>query len=445
MNSVADGPTQKNTKLKAFWETIIGNPSKLVPENRMINAITIITLAVLVFMLIVNLSLPLPVVSIINISLLVITAIFFYLARFKKKYRLSTVLYGFTSYAALILIYRYNGGISGPTLFIFFLTFQLLVVITPRRQHLLWCVLHVLIGLGLTMLEKSFPAFVINSYGSEQARFLDIIFTYIIVLICLYFITNELRNSYIRERRLAELRLHSIEEQNRKLETLSRQKDKLFSIISHDMRSPLSTIQGYLELMSNTSLGEDEVHVKKELLSMTRHTSDMLLNMLTWQKTQMQGVEVKLSPVEVNSLIHEILKVQQSIAANKEIKIKFSTAYPITAMADPDMLRFAIRNVISNAIKFTNRRGSINIITYSFNGMCCIRIKDTGIGIPPDIQNQVFDLNAKTTYGTANEKGLGMGLPLCKEFIELQDGTIRFESKPNEGTEFIISLAALVK
>ena len=108
-------------------------------------------------------------------------------------------------------------------------------------------------------------------------------------------------------------------------------------------------------------------------------------------------------------------------------------------LADRDMLQLVIRNLVNNAVKFTEPGGQIGIDAKIQDGICLITISDTGKGIPFEMQKDLFSLAIKSTFGTQNEKGVGLGLSLCKEFTELQNGTIRFESEPGKGTRFFIS------
>ncbi len=433
-------PGKDNWDFK-WWNLMVGTSEEVSPENRLVNAVSIITLSAILIMLMVNLNLELWYVTTLNLVLAAFVSLCYYFSRFERKYRFSIVCCGALSYLTLIFNYHFNSGINGPTLFIFFLTFQLLITVTPKSQHLLWASLHIAVALALVYFENKFSDWAPLSYRNTGERNFDIVSTYIIVLIFIYFITSYLRDSYRKEKKLAEDCLHAIEEQNRKLENLSLEKDKLFSIISHDMRSPLSTIQGYLELITHSPNGDEEADVKKELLNLTKQTSDMLLNMLTWYKTQIDGVEVVKVPVNLNQVIGRVLEVQSSIATNKSIKISITVLHAAMAYTDENMVQVIIRNLVNNAIKFTPANGHIEIeLSKTTDGKCIISIRDNGIGMSLKKQAQVFKLATGATYGTNREKGLGIGLALCKEYIDKLDGSINFISTENNGTEFIVTL-----
>ncbi|OYX92059.1 MAG: hypothetical protein B7Y76_13370 [Sphingobacteriia bacterium 35-40-5] len=153
----------------------------------------------------------------------------------------------------------------------------------------------------------------------------------------------------------------------------------------------------------------------------------------------MGGVTVNLLPLNLKDAIMPTINLMQSIAIQKEISIEENINNSITVLADRDMLQLVIRNLLSNALKFTNPAGQININAKIEGNTSLITISDTGKGIPYEMQKDLFSVRVKSTFGTQNEKGVGLGLSLCKEFTELQNGTIRFESEPGKGTRFFIS------
>jgi two-component system sensor histidine kinase/response regulator len=213
------------------------------------------------------------------------------------------------------------------------------------------------------------------------------------------------------------------------------------SILAHDLKDPLASIQSFLELLSEYNIEEAErINIEKELLTRTQNASQMLANVLTWSKSQMDGVQPQIRTLNLAGTLGSTLQLSKSIAAEKGIETQFAIPENICVAADADMLQLVIRNLLMNAIKFTYPGGKIKLSTRLVDDKCTIMITDTGIGIPEEKKNTVFSLSDKTTYGTENEKGAGLGLVLCKNFIELQDGKIWFESQPGQGTAFFIAL-----
>jgi two-component system sensor histidine kinase/response regulator len=269
-------------------------------------------------------------------------------------------------------------------------------------------------------------------------------------IIFIFAITNFLRKNLKKERMLAEERARAIAaqnvkitEQNQLLERVNEEKTKLFSVVSHDLRAPIDSIRGFLELVNEGLLTKEETaQIHAELLDQTRYTSELLLNLLYWSKTQMQGITVHLVSVQAREIVEEITGGKLSRAARKGIKITHSINPRIEVIGDKDMLRIILRNLVNNAIKFTRPGGEIIIRAVIKEGNGEISVQDTGIGIPRERQDEIFQVRSGSTYGTENEKGIGLGLMLCKEFMEYQHGRIWFETTEGKGSTFYISLPA---
>ena len=223
---------------------------------------------------------------------------------------------------------------------------------------------------------------------------------------------------------------------------MNEEKNKLFSIISHDLRSPMDSIRGYLELLAENLLSEEEkTAIQDELLTQTKYTSELLLNILYWSKTQMQGLTVHLKPLQLKAIIEKTAGLAVAAGAKKGVKLTHSISPAIEVIGDDDMLVIVLRNLINNAIKFTPEGGEIVISTVeTTTNEIKIAVQDNGIGITPDKWDGIFSFKTQSTYGTNNEKGIGLGLMLCKEFVEYQHGKIWFESQVGTGTTFFITL-----
>ena len=154
----------------------------------------------------------------------------------------------------------------------------------------------------------------------------------------------------------------------------------------------------------------------------------------------MDGVTVKLTNLNLSDTLKNTLEMERIMALKKEIELTYEVNPAITVVADSDMLQLVVRNLVSNAIKFTPADGKIIVKTNIADYECRISITDNGRGIPFDQQPDMFSLKARSTYGTANEKGVGLGLVLCKEFTEQQGGRIGVESEPGKGSTFWFTL-----
>ncbi|MEO6524579.1 MAG: tetratricopeptide repeat-containing sensor histidine kinase [Mucilaginibacter sp.] len=232
-----------------------------------------------------------------------------------------------------------------------------------------------------------------------------------------------------------------INEQNQVLENNNLVKDKLFSVISHDLRSPITQVVGLLNLWEAGEMNHQEMSVLTPTVkSSIMHTLELLDNLLIWSKNQLQGFNFNPLAFDLRGLTEENLKNLDSIVDKKDISIENDIEPDTIVHADMEMIKIVLRNLISNAIKFTPDNGTIRISSYTKDGQIVICVEDTGIGIKEKDQAKIFSFTSHTTLGTANEKGTGIGLKICRDFIELNKGRIWMESKENIGSKFYVSL-----
>jgi two-component system, sensor histidine kinase and response regulator len=245
----------------------------------------------------------------------------------------------------------------------------------------------------------------------------------------------------ISKRKKAELLLI---ERERQLRELNSTKDKLFSIIAHDLRSPFNAILGFSGLLINDfstmNAAETEEYLKN-INTSAKHTLNLLDNLLAWAKSQTGKNIFNPENTSLRALINETLLVSKSIAKIKNISIVHNQSFDYDVYADVNMLKTVLRNLISNAIKFTHNDGEVSVSVVENKGHVEVTISDNGVGMSEEIRNKLFLIETGfTTKGTANEKGSGLGLVLCKEFVEKHGGNIWVNSEPEKGSDFVFSL-----
>lgn len=233
-------------------------------------------------------------------------------------------------------------------------------------------------------------------------------------------------------------------EEEKKLILLNATKDKLFSIIGHDLKSPLNSISGFSELLRKNvregNIEESEICLDTIDTSI-KNTFNLLDNLLTWAKTQTGQINFKPVIIPLLSTIEEAVNVLSTSAKLKGIFIHIDVAENIMIFADKNMLKIILQNLISNAIKYTNRGGNVILTSKSHLNSTEIIISDDGTGIKEITLNSLFSLNANiSTEGTASEKGSGLGLVICKEFVEKHRGKISVKSVPGKGSDFSVTL-----
>lgn len=272
------------------------------------------------------------------------------------------------------------------------------------------------------------------------------------VLVMMVFINFQKQKQFGRELRAKNVLIEAqvtelgalneeISEQNILLEADNKTKDKLLSIISHDLRSPLVNTKGILNLVNQGIVPEDQA--KQLLLQLETQymgTTSLLDNLLFWLKGQMSGKNLDKINMPVFPIVkgledeHRMLLDRKQILINNEIDPKF------TITADKEMIRIVLRNLISNAIKFTPEKGVIRVFASADNTETRISIQDSGIGMTPETIQRVNAKQYYTTAGTALEKGSGFGLMLCCDLISRHSGQLKIESEPNHGSVFTILL-----
>ncbi|MFZ4457251.1 MAG: hybrid sensor histidine kinase/response regulator [Bacteroidales bacterium] len=251
------------------------------------------------------------------------------------------------------------------------------------------------------------------------------------------FITKPFQAEEVKARVSTHLKLR---QQSKMLEELNSTKDKFFSIIAHDLRNPFSVLLGMSDLLlSNYESYDDETRL--ELISIqnetTKQTFKLLENLLEWAKIQRSAFDFVRQEINLNETIDQCVSHHKEISKQKEITINHELSGPVRLFADSNMVQTVLRNLLMNAIKFSNKGGEITISAAEQEHSFEITVKDNGVGISPENIQKLFKIeNSITTKGTANEKGTGLGLMLCKEFVEKHGGKIWVESELGKGSAF---------
>jgi len=274
-----------------------------------------------------------------------------------------------------------------------------------------------------------------NQAVINQQRIIQIILIIGIIIIC----GGAVYLKHIYDE--AKAKSNIINEQNRVLEANNLVKDKLFSVISHDLRSPITQVIGLLDLLDAGELTLKEMAtLTPAVKSSIGNTLELLDNLLIWSKDQLQGFHLNREAFNLYQLTTENIAALNGIIQQKQLTVDNDVLPDVVINADREMIQIILRNLISNAIKFTNPKGSIRITSSVDDGYTIICVADTGIGINDADQDKIFSFTSHTTLGTANEKGTGIGLKICKDFIELNNGRIWVESKEGVGSKFCIAI-----
>ena len=255
------------------------------------------------------------------------------------------------------------------------------------------------------------------------------------------YITKPLRHEEV----LARVHTHLLlRQQRRQLEIENAAKNKFFSIIAHDLRGPLHSIHELVKA-NKELLERQEFDQIKKLLDLeyaaTENLTKLLENLLTWARIQQGTIEFRPQTLNIGHLCRYTIEVLKPTAHQKQITLTSDLPGEALVLADMNMVETIVRNLVSNAIKFTPAGGNITISMKHAQHAVTIAITDTGIGIESDVLPKLFDIDRKYhRAGTAHEKGTGLGLILCKEFVERHGGTIQVKSELNHGSTFSFTL-----
>ncbi len=429
-----------------YFDLGVGKAEDFSMENRVFNGICLFSFILCVIFIPANYYLGIYSQTILMAFLLIPLTAVYYFSRFKRQFTLSVSLLIIVFLGALIANYFVNAGASGTTLLYFFMASHIISAVTGVKYGKYWFVLSLIIGIGLLCIEYFRPGLIFNNYSSRTEEFVDVSLAFVISMTVIYVTMKFILSNYQKERILSQKRAHEMADQKKALEFLNSEKDKLFSIVSHDFRGPLATLHNSLELLTEEDLTkEEEEEIKSEMLTQLRYTSSMLDNVLTWSRSQIKNIEPQFKGLNVHNEVHKVIMSVSGLTAYKEISVDNAVDENLLVFSDQEMLQVILRNLINNAIKFTPPQGRITIDATIKDNNIIISVEDNGIGMSSDQVSRLFTFNVSSTYGTNREKGMGLGLYIVQDLLEKLDGNIQVKSAKDLGTTFYITLKGVGK
>ena len=267
----------------------------------------------------------------------------------------------------------------------------------------------------------------------------------LVIIIAVNLMTKKRTNQMLAERNLQiSNAIQKLSESETELQKLNMSKDRIFSVVAHDLRNPVAAVTGFSELLYD-NFDQFPAETQKEyllqILQGTQRIQNLLENLLIWARAQMKAVKYQPETLKVKGLVEEVVKEMKANLDHKKVECLVSIQQKCVVHADKAMMHTVFRNLIINAIKFSFPGGKIRISSQMKEESCRIQVSDEGIGIQPEIQEKLFKSNeVVTTPGTTGESGSGLGLVICKEFLERNKGEISVDSEPGNGSTFIIVL-----
>ncbi|HXB91268.1 MAG TPA: HAMP domain-containing sensor histidine kinase [Puia sp.] len=377
------------------------------------------------------------------------------MASYYHKYELARIAF-FTLYpivTTLVYALRVDAGIE-----FFFVLYGVMSVFFLKNVY------NIVVSFALSMTCY----FLVNAvyenydYRLEIANYYLFLFNHLLAIVLIFYglflIRNENaryqqqtrdRNWQLRRSNLKILRQKAdltgkaelLEEQTKQLTELNSLKNKLFSVIAHDLKSPLYALRTLFRNVLLYDLPGDEIKVLiPEVVNELTYTTSLMENLLQWAKSQMQAEAIRPQLLDISAVAMEVLQLLRLQAEAKRIYISSNIESPVYVYADKDMINLVLRNLLSNAIKFTPNDGSVVIEAREMFSHIEVTVQDTGTGISEEALQKLMGENYYTTRGTSGEAGTGLGLMLCKEFLSRNGGQMHVQSEPGKGSAFTFTL-----
>lgn len=278
----------------------------------------------------------------------------------------------------------------------------------------------------------------------NQSLIIGISLIIVISLVVIIINARRIRIKDKKHRELLEAKNKEIKQKAESLSELVATKDKLFSIIGHDLKNPFNAIMGFSNLLTDDYENlSDEQRIKylNHISNATNKATNLLENLLIWSSSQKGEIKIKLEEIGVEECINEQVEIYKNAIKHKNITIENKVNTQQKIMSDRNMVCLVFRNILNNAVKFSNKEGKIFIGFQQDSNYVTISIKDEGVGMNEEVLQNLFSLKHNiTTKGTLDETGTGLGLVICKEFIDKLNGKIWAESEENNGSTFYFSL-----
>lgn len=428
-------------KLRQTWRYWIDTPGQDAhSERRIFHIICLFSALIFLEVLIQNLVLGqnhllLPW----SLGLLILAGIYSW-SRFFAGFHKAWPVFVLLSYGILVVNYFENDGMDGPSLVAAFTTLILLYAISPIRYQWLWVALHISIFGGLLTYQWYFPDAISGYYQETQDRYWDIGLTFAVTVFFASLVMHYIRRNIESQRQQVLTQNRQLETQSEALHKANQNLNKLFSIISHDVRTPLTSLEAFLGLQvqdDSIMTAEERATMNRDLLELTSHTRELLDSLLLWSKGQLEGYTFKPQKVILSEALKNSLQLLSKQAENKQILLKSSLQNEPPLRADPRLLDIAVRNLLSNALKFSKAGDCIWLKgQWEENGHYRISAQDEGIGLPPKVLEALRQEEESLREGTSGEKGVGLGLQLCREFMQLHGGRLEIYNRAQKGAQF---------
>lgn len=378
-------------------------------------------------------------VSLVILVAEIILFVAFWLSRFMNQYLLGWWLVILFSYCFIIMNFFLNGGIDGPTLILSYFSLVFLSATTSSNLQWIWALIHSIIFSSLVLFDFYIDSSLVVAYESEEIRVIDQVLSYAMGAFFISVLFSMVRRAYEKQKVKAFLQHDKILTKEKELQEANKDLTRILSILAHDVRNPLASIEGYLQLNEADELDPKlRASLNHDLLKLVKGTSYMLDDMLHWSKGQLHGHNAAMSEQMLGPWLRPTLEHMEALAKAKNISLVSSYKSTQRVFIDPNMTTVILRNIIQNAIKFSPSLSQITLTVNMVDNNLVLKVSDKGMGISPAQIGKLFTINSESKIGTKKEQGSGLGLILCNEYVTAQGGKIEVESEEGKGSTFSV-------
>lgn len=412
-------------------DILLGSPRKVMFKQQIFHAVLWFGMIISLYATIINIIIGSPFLTVIVLVIAILFLSTLYYLSYKKHIYNVSVIICLSVYCFVLtpLMWIANEGSAGTmsSYIILFAAIVPIIAVGFARYFFIGALL--VVNSLLYYLEYNYPEYIIK-YDSDYSRIIDVAFNQAFALLGTSFLLIVIFNHYLRK--------------HNQLKVLNKTKDKFFSIIAHDLKNPFNTLLGYSKLLkTNFDTYDDERKHKiiEEMYTTSRRTYQLLENLLEWSRVQTKRIKWAPHYINITEIIKSNIDLFRPTAEKKRIALVSPELKDCIIYGDYNMVDTVVRNLISNAIKFTCEYGSVVIEQDEYEDYCEISVKDTGVGIKEEHLHKLFSIDESySTPGTRSERGTGLGLILCKEFVEKHGGKITVKSEAGNGSEFNFTL-----
>lgn len=444
--------------LNSYKRFVFGNNFFPEFERRIFLLVMHIAVLIALFGVFVDIALGFPPELILATLAAFFVLLFFHIkARNSKSFRVYIVVFFIVAVLVVCALWFLNSGYDGNTTLLLFMLFIVVLTVLPKSMRLTAYITFSVTGAVLMAVQHFYPQSIVSYYSQEQ-RFLDLLIGLLVYLAFAYKIHSAMLRNFSFEQEKVKLRNKQLGNLNKKLNEKNKQyeeslakvnelnmsKDRFIAVLSHDLRSPYQGIMGMAKLLQNDydELSDKE---KKQCLRNLNQSLDkhyqFMEELLLWGRMQRNTVSLYIEEVNVRELLMNAVSVFTNNASEKKIKLELQCGNLLTAHMDRDLMSVVIRNLISNAIKFSQVGSIIKIEAVRMIVGVQISVADSGVGILEEDLERLFKMDESfSTTGTGGESGSGLGLMLCSEILKKHNGSIMVQSKEGKGSVFMIQI-----